>query len=884
MTLAAGHRVGSYEIVAPLGAGGMGEVYRARDLRLGRDVALKFLTDAVASDEDRLARFDREARVLASLNHPNIGAIHGLEDSSGTPCLVLELVPGETLAEKLAAGPLSVQEAAGVCRQIARALEAAHENGILHRDLKPANVKVTPDGTVKVLDFGLAKAFAAEGSSSASHSPTITTGGTRDGVLLGTASYMSPEQARGKAVDQRTDVWSFGCVLYETLTGERAFPGDTVPDALAAVIHRDPDWSRLPRETPAPIRRLLERCLRKERDRRLHSIADARLDLEETGAEPLPARDATREVASRWRSALPWVLAGLLGATALSAIWMLQRERRVAPRPYRLQVALPPGEKLTVDFRPALAISPDGSLLAYASERSGVSRLFVRPLDQKSAALLPETEGASEPFFSPDGKWIGFFAGGKLKKVPSGGGTPVTLCEAVSGRGAAWLEDDSIVFTPNTRAGLWRVSAAGGTPQEITKPETGSHDHRWAEPLPGSSVLFTAWTWKGAYEERVLVHEPGTGRTTEILKNATAARFVPPGDLVYIKGGALFASAFDLENRKVTGPPRPLAETVFITSNTGASHFAFSRNGTLAYVPGGLPTDRTLVWRDRRGVEMRLPAPPRAYMGLRLSPDGSRVAVGIEGPTTDIWVHHVAQGTLTRLTFDDDNAHPIWSPDGKRLAYASRPSGGVSNLFWVPADGSGPPERLTESDDPQVPTGFSPDGRFLAFSATSGGSRSDVWLLPLTGDRKPVALVHTPFEDRWGRFSPDGKWIAWVSDETGGDQVYVQPFPRPGGKWQVSTELGRDPMWGPEGSELFYTSGNRVWVVDLRPGATFAASTPRQLFESRFERPSGPLATYDVSADGQRFLMVKGSEPEDAVSQIHVVLNWFDLWRKPARR
>jgi hypothetical protein len=408
----------------------MGEVYRARDTRLGRDVALKFLPTALASDGERLARFEREARLLASLSHQNIGAIHGLEDSSGAPCLVLELIPGETLAERIAAGPLPLEEAVGICRQIARALEAAHENGILHRDLKPANIKVTPDGTVKVLDFGLAKAFSVDGSSGVSHSPTITTGGTRDGVLLGTAGYMSPEQARGRPLDARTDVWSFGCVLFETLTGERAFPGDTVPDVLAAVIHREPDFAKLPPETPPGVRRLLERCLRKERDRRLHAVADARLELEEARAMPeVPERAATRP-APRWLTALPWALAGLLG---LAALW--SRERGEGPanlpkRSYRLQVALPPGEKLAVDFRPSLAISPDGSRLAYAAERGGVSRLYVRPLEEKAAALLPGTEGASEPFFSPDGKWIGFFAEGKVKKVPSAGGTPVTLCEA----------------------------------------------------------------------------------------------------------------------------------------------------------------------------------------------------------------------------------------------------------------------------------------------------------------------------------------------------------------------------------------------------------------------------------------------------------------------
>ena len=840
----------------------------------------------MTADEERLARFDREARLLASLSHPNIGVIHGLEDSDGAPCLVLELIPGETLAERIAAGPLPLEEAVGVCRQIARALEAAHQNGVLHRDLKPANIKITPDGTVKVLDFGLAKAFSAEGSSGVSHSPTITTGGTRDGVLLGTAAYMSPEQARGKPLDARTDVWSFGCVLYEALTGERAFPGDSVPDILAAVIHREPDWTKLPASTPAGVRRLLERCLRKDRDRRLHSVADARLELE----EPWPAHDPAREEAarrpSRRRAALPWALAGLFALAAVAAVWIRDRQREAAveKRSYRLQVALPPGEKLAVDFRPALAMSPDGSLLAYAAERGGVSRLYVRPLEETAAALLPGTEGASEPFFSPDGKWIGFFAEGKLKKVPSAGGTPATLCEATSGRGAAWLDDDTIVFTPNTRSGLSSVSAAGGVPQELTRPDDiGQYDHRWAEPLPGRRVLFTGFAWRGINDERLLLYDPQTRRTAEVLKGAMSGRFVPPGDLVYTKGGALFASPFDPESGKVTGSPTPLSETVFTTSNTGAAQYAVSGNGTLAYVPGGLATGRTLVWRDRANVERPLGAPPRAYLGTRLSPDGSSVAVSIEAATSDVWVHHIGQGTLTRLTFEGDNAHPVWSPDGKRLAYSARREK-TANLYWVPADRSGPPERLTQGDRPQVPTGFSPDGRFLAFTQTEAGFRSDIWVLPLTGDRKPVPLIKTPFEDRWARFSRDGKWIAWVSDETGVDQVYVQPFPGPGGKWQVSTEHGRDPVWGPGGRELFYTSGHRFMVVDVYLAAGFATSTPRELFEARSERPPGPLPNYDVSADGQRFLMVKGSEPEDATSRIHVVLNWFDTWRKPARR
>jgi eukaryotic-like serine/threonine-protein kinase len=886
MTLAAGTRVGPYEILAPLGAGGMGEVYRARDTRLSREVALKLLRSGLASDRDRLARFDREGRLLASLNHPNIGAIHGVEESAEGPCLVLELVPGETLAEKLAAGPLPLEEAVAICRQIARALEAAHENGVLHRDLKPSNIKVTPDGAVKVLDFGLAKTVGSDGSGAESRVATVTSGGTIDGHVLGTASYMSPEQARGQALDRRTDIWSFGCVLYETLTGVRAFPGGTLADTLAGVLGREPDWDRLPRGTPRGILRLLVRCLRRERDRRIHDVADARLELEDALDEPaLEAFPAGgRPATSRWRKLLPWLLTAAFATAAIVAV-LETRVSRPAPlsRTDRLQVVLPPGDRLAVASRPAVAISRDGSLLAYAAERSGVTHLFVRPLAETVATLLPGTDDASGPFFSPDGRWIAFFAERKLKKVPSTGGTPVAICEAINSRGATWADDDTIVFTPNIREGLWRVAASGGSPERLTTPEPRlwNYDHRWSQSLAGGNLLFVDWTpWHGARETGIVLLEPGARRKTTLVAKAEYGRALPIGTLAFVRSGTLFAAALDLRGRKIEGAPRPVPDSVYVTTNTGAAQFDVSSNGTLAYVPGGPPSDRRLVWVDRDGKESPLPAPSRAYLGVDLSPDGSRVAVTIESGTRDVWVYDILRGTLTRLTFAGDNSLPLWSPDGRRLAFASRSSNGPTNLFAVAADGSGAPERLTESSNPQLPTAFSPDGRFLCFTEAMAAAQSDLWVLPLFGDRKPVAVAHTPFDERWGRFSPEGKWLAYVSDESGVDQVYVLPFPGPGVKVQVSADGGREPMWSPDGRELIFTNGDRWLSAEVRTQPTFSMTPPRLLLEARYERPSGPMPNYDISPDGRRLLTVKGSAPENATSQIIVALNWFDELRR----
>jgi serine/threonine-protein kinase len=616
-------------------------------------------------------------------------------------------------------------------------------------------------------------------------------------------------------------------------------------------------------------------------------MGDVRLELEEALAtaageslEPGPPRPQS----SRARFWVPWLVAAALGIVAAFALWK-PRGAEVAPaaRPSRLSVLLPPGDRLAVDARPALAISPDGSLLAYAAERQGAAGLFLRRLDATASTLLPGTEDASHPFFSPDGRWIGFSASRKLKKVSIGGGAPVTICEAVNLRGASWASDDTIVFTPATREGLFRVAAAGGVPQRLTSPdsENRDYDHRWPQVLPDGGILYSKWApWQGSDARKIWTADPAAREGKPLADQVEFGRILHNRMLAFVRSGALFVAPFDPETRSLAGPARPLPDSVYVTTNTGAAHFDVSRTGTLAYVPGGPPTDRTLVWRELDGPETPLGAPKRAYLGADLSPDGSRVVVAIEATSRDLWLYDISRRTLTRLTFEGDNAFPIWSPDGRQIAFASREKDGAYNLLRLAADGSQPPERLSRSASTQIPVAFAPDGRFLVFGQARGASQADIYLLPLTGERTPRPLFDSPFDERWGRVSPDGGRIAYVSDESGIDQVYVQSFPNRGGKVQVSTDGGRDPIWSPDGRTLIYTNGDRWLSAGIGPGPAPETSSPRLLFEARYERPPGPLPNYDLSPDGRRILTIKGAAPPDAISQIVVVQNWFDELRR----
>ncbi|MEE9236055.1 MAG: protein kinase, partial [Candidatus Acidoferrales bacterium] len=658
-------RLGHYKVLEPIGAGGMGEVYRARDERLNRDVAIKVLPEAFARDADRLARFQREAQLLASLNHPNIGSIYGLEEDDGISCLVLELIEGPTLAERIARGPLPLQEALKISRQMAEALEAAHDRGIIHRDLKPGNVKVTPEGMVKVLDFGLAKALEGEPAAvDVSKSPTLGAPASQVGILLGTAGYMSPEQAKGKPVDRRADIWAFGVVLVEMLTGKPLFEGETVSETLAAVMMREPDLSALPGDTPPPIRRLLTRCLQKDPRQRLQAIGEARIVMEDLLAgkvEEAVVPGAAAVIAQpAWRRLLPWGLLVVVavGAATAVAFWSPWQSEPVQ-QPMRLRVEISPENPLYVDLGAAAALSPDGTKLAYVAGSGANRMLYLRTLEQYEGAPLSGTEGARSPFFSPDGQWIGFFTNNKLKKVSVAGGAPLTLCDTQQNRGGTWGPDDTIVFAPDITTGLSRVPASGGTPEPITERQQGERSHRWPSFLPdGQHVLFIGQRGGQDYDDASIeVLNLETGERKVVHEGGTYPRYLPTGHLAYIRDGTLFAAPFDLDRLEVTGTPAPVLQEVLSTpggtSGTGAAQYAFSQNGLLVYLTGTPAVQKfPIVWVDRRGNVTPMVEDQRNYSMPRLSPDGTRLALVIEEESsTDIWVYDIERGAMTRLTF-----------------------------------------------------------------------------------------------------------------------------------------------------------------------------------------------------------------------------------------
>ena len=885
MALATGTKFGSYEVVAAIGAGGMGEVYQAHDTKLGRNVAIKLLPETFAHDAGRLARFQREAKMLAALNHSNIATIYGLEQSNGTNYLVMELIAGETLSDRIKReGALPVEEALTIAKQIAEALEAAHEKGIIHRDLKPANVKVTPEGKVKVLDFGLAKAFAGEESGSdPSNSPTLSMAATMHGVILGTAAYMSPEQARGKGLDKRTDIWAFGCVLYELLAGQRVFQGEDVTDILAAVVRAEPEWNRLPPSTPRKIRDLLQRCLQKDKVQRMQSAGDARIEIQEALTSPAPVAPTAggASFAGGWRKIAAFGLAAIaLLAIGGVAVWNLKPTPASAKPVTRTVINLPPGDQLATPDFPAIALSPDGTQLAYVAIHSGTRQIFLRALDSLEARPLAGTEGANTPFFSPDAQSLGFFAGGKLRKISVNGGEPVALAGVTGPRGASWSNIGAIAFSPNIGSSIQMVSDAGGSWRALSRLDKGEAGHNWPEFLSGGqAMLFTTF----GPNPHIAVQSLRSGERRNLISVGSSPHYAVSGHLIYAQGGTLMAAPFDPQRLQITGGAVPVVEGVLQTmmpdGGSTYSQYSISTTGTLAYIPGGAQmVGERLVWVSRNGTEQALAAPPRAYAYPRVSPDGRRIAVSIaEEDNIQLWLYDLARDTLTKQTFDGNvNQVPVWTPDGKRIAFLSNKEGQMST-FWELADGSGGLEPLTTGEYNRAPRSFSPDGQLLAYIEINPTTGYDIWVLRLS-DRKAQPFLRTPFNESVPSFSPDGHWLAYISDESGRFEVYVQPYPGPGGKYQISTEGGTEPVWNPKGGEIFYRSGDKMMAVDVSTQGTFTAGKPRMLFQGPYMLTQITFPYYDVSPDGQRFLMIKPGvqTSTSSLAQIVVVQNWFE--------
>ena len=867
-----GQTLSHYKIIEKLGQGGQGEVYLAEDSRLDRKVALKVLPQHLSDRADLRERFEREARAVSSLNHPHICTLYDIGEQDGIHYLVMEHLEGETLAARLEKGALPLEQTLQYAIQIADALDKAHRQGVVHRDLKPGNIMVTKSGA-KLLDFGLAKLQATETPTNLSALPTEQASLTAEGTILGTLQYMAPEQLEGKEADSRTDIFAFGAVVYEMATGKKAFEGSSQASLISAIMSSQPaPMASLQEMTPPVLDRIVKRCLAKEPDERWQTAADLLSELQwvvEDGSQP----DVPAPVVSKRenRERLTWGLVLLVVGVLVSLVVVWNLGSPPTPRPVsRFAMALPADQELAFGLRHILAFSPDGTHLGYIAN----NQLYRRAMDQFEATPMLGTEGARSLFFSPDGQWIGFWASSQLKKVAISGGTPVTLDDTSQPYGASWGSDDTIVIGKGPE-GIWQLPGTGGT-AEVLIPGDSTTSTWYHEPqiLPGTeTVLYTFSSSAGEWDDaQVIVESLATHERKVLINGGSNARFVPTGHLVYVRAGTLLAVAFDLSRLEVTSSPVPVVDDVRQSSLTGLAEFSLSNLGALAYTPFSTAEQAdTLVWVDRLGAVEALEAPPLTYVHPRLSPDGRRLAVGGE---RDVWIYDIPRDTLTRLTFEGTNRQPVWTPDGNRVTFRSGRAGPL-NLFWKPANGSGAAERLTTGEYVQVPESWSPDGQVLAFAEDHPINGADIWVLSLEEEGKPLPFLQTPFYEAGPVFSPDGRWLAYVSDESGRREVYVQPYPGPGGKRQISTEGGDEPVWSPDGRELFYRIGDKMMAVDITSEPTFSAGTPRLLFEGQYRRRPRARANYDVSPDGQRFLMVKPGE-QSGQAQIRVVLNWFE--------
>jgi serine/threonine protein kinase len=887
-----GTTLAQYKVTAALGEGGMGEVWRAEDSKLGREVALKVLPEEFAKDPERMARFEREAKVLASLNHPNIATLYGLETvESGTGTgtgtfLAMELVEGEDLSERIKRGKVPVEEATAIALQIAEALEAAHEQGIVHRDLKPANIKLRPDGTVKVLDFGLAKAWDSEGSDPGlSLSPTVTRHATAAGVILGTAAYMSPEQARGMSVDRRADIWSFGVVFWEMLTGQKLFEGQTVSDVLASVLKEAPPLDALPSETPPRVRRVIARCLDKEPRNRLRDIGEARIALESQEEELSAAAPAPAPADERRWSRLSWVVAGLAAVAALTLGLLLIN--RPDPEQRVIRFETPPPENgrfhLAPDNPGPAVVSPDGSMIAYSGRTAdGVIQLWIRSLDEAAARPMAGTENAQYPFWSPDSQRIGFFAKGKLRVVEAVGGPPLALCDAVDGKGGTWSPTGVIVFAPNYNSPLHRVPEAGGESVPVTEfsEERNDNSHRHPRFLPdGNHFLYMARSAAGTTEGHPVAIGSLDGADERILFRAKTGVEYASGHILFVREQTLMARPFDATKLEFSGDAFPVAEAVtLLPPGTVVGVYSASQNGVLAYQVGSGQDDSfRLVWRDREGNELGKVGDHGSYDEVHILAGGELAAVSQEesgAGNGDIWVIDLRRDLFTRFTFDPGyESGVVSSPDGKSIYYTAD-SRGEFKIVRKEIGGSGEGEVIFESPDDMYPGSISPDGQSLAFFMGGGDTSYDIWILPLSGDAEPYPFIASEFTETFPVFSPDGRWLAYESHESGAPEIYVTAFPEPGRKWQVSTNRGQAPRWNPDGSEiLFHAPDGTITAVAIESrnkGLLIGEATP--LFNTRLQ-PAG-YYFWALSPEGDRILAMETGTEHDAPN-LSVVVNWL---------
>jgi serine/threonine-protein kinase len=884
-----GTTLAHYRITAALGAGGMGEVWRATDEKLGREVALKVLPGEFAADPNRMARFQREAKVLASLNHPNIATLYGLETvESGTDAdsnagqttfLAMELVEGEDLSERIARGLIPVDEAIRIALQIAEALEAAHEQGIVHRDLKPANIKLTEEGVVKVLDFGLAKTWETDNTDlSSSYSPTITRHATVEGVILGTAAYMSPEQARGKKVDRRADIWAFGVVLWEMLTGSKLFEGETVSDVMAAILTRDPDLDALPENTPPHLSGLLSRCLRRDPKTRKRDMGDVRIELAEGGSwqeQPGPAV----KTKTRWLSGTPsgWLafaVAGFLAAAVFGWLWI-----RSAPsgskEPVHVSVSLPAEISFSLQENdPIAAISPTGDRIVMTAYAGRTSQLYLRTFESPEVRALEGTEGGDTPFFSPDGRWIGFTAADqKLKKLALDGGQLTTLADADWG-GGSWGEDGSIVYTPYYDSGLWRVSASGGNAVELTHPDqsVAELNHSWPDHVPGGkAVIFTSFRLP-VNESRIELYLLENSERRVLIEDAVFARHLASGQLAFVRDRTLFVVPFDHERLEVTGPPVAVLDEAFVSPYNGNSQYAVSDTGTLVHIPTSiLEPARYVVWIDRDGREEIVLPPDRRYSSPSLSPDGSRLALTIDDDNADLWVYGFDRKIMTRLTFSPRSEFsPMWYADGRRLGFMLDVP--LFDIYAIAADGGGEQTPVRKSSFDSYLESISSNGRWMAIRETHPDTRGDILAIALDDETDARMIRDSPFDERFASFSPDGRYIAYEADDTGRIEIYVQPFSDPGVRLQVSREGGTRPLWGKNG-EVFFWNDGRLFAVPVSTRPEVTVGKPVGLFASN-HHANWSSRGYDVTPDGQRVILVR--TPEASMPRkLRVVFNWF---------